>query len=211
MNNAPMACLRSSQGRAEDGVDIAQYEKLRDEAVARMGWHQDLVRYVLIVAGTLPAVLSETVREFIGAETLPFALLGGPVVALFILGSMLKHYIYMNLIGAFINAKLGGESVPFSPWGAYLTKQLYSTWLRKIVLSIFIGAWEFLVPLAVALLYLGVSWRSAQHVLPTHQIRLLYTWLFRGSVGLVVIASVWLVVFWVWLTRLIASSAGTEW
>lgn len=211
MNNAGMACLRSSQGRAEVGVDIAQYEKLRDEAVARMGWHQDLVRYVLIVAGSLPAVLSQAVRDFIGSETLPFALLGGPVVALFILGSMLKHYVYMNLIGAFINSELGGELVPFRPWGAYLTRQLYSTWPRKILLSVFIGAWEFLVPLAVAVLYLGVSWRSAQQVLPTHQARVLYSVLFHSGVILLVIASGVLVFFWAWLTRLIASSAGTRW
>lgn len=211
MSNAGMGGLGPSLRGAADEVAIAQFDKLRDEVLARLGWHHDLVRYVLIVAGSLPAVLSEAVRDFIGSETLPFALLGGPVVALFILGSMLKHYVYMNLITAFISSELGGELVPFRPWGAYFTQQLYSTWRRKVLLSMFIGAWEFLVPLAVAVLYLWVSWRSAHQVLPTHQTRVLYAVLFHSGVILVAIAFGALVAFWLWLTRLVSSSAGTRW
>jgi hypothetical protein len=193
----------------DEQVSDVQYDKLRDEVVARLGWQQDLVHYILILAGSLPAILSDVVRAIIGAEILPFVLLGGTMLSLFMLGSMLKQHIYMNLITSFASSELGRD-LPFRPWAAYLARQLYSTWRRKILLSALIGAWEFLVPLAVSVLYLCVSWITAQHVYATHQTRILYAVAFHALVCVVIFTIFALIASWFWLTGLVASSSHQQ-
>lgn len=194
-----------------DQVVIMEYRKLRDEQVARLGWQQNLVRYVLIVAGSLPALLSQPVRDLIGPEALPFVLLVGPLLSLFILGSMLKHHVYICLIGTYMSSELGRDA-PFSPWPAYFSRAVYSTWRRRIVLSAFVGAWEFLVPLGVAGLYIWVSWLTAQEVRPTDQSKLwcAYPWALCLSVVFLFAAVVVLVAFWKWLTDLLAGSVDDK-
>ena len=182
---------------------VAEYTELREVMLEHLRSRTSLLRYVLVVAGALPLVMSTAVRDFIGSETLPFALLLGPVLCMFLGGSMLKHHVSRLIISRYIQSNLG-DARPLGGWETYLWRHHYRSWPRRLALSGLLVCWEYLIPLFVAALYVLAALVAAQGTTwPTFTRLVFYLTLILESSALVA-ALLALVGMWVWGMRLLA-------
>lgn len=143
---------------------VAEYQALRAEILARLGFQQQLVNYSLIATGLIVPIVGLIAVRAISLPGVLALLLIGPLVNMFLELIYLKHYVYIQSMANYITMRLGltqslGDSrqdhqVPvFSGWETHLTTQLIKPPLVDISVA-FTGFAEGLFPGIGGVLYL---------------------------------------------------------
>jgi hypothetical protein len=147
--------------------------------------------------------MSTAVRDFIGSGALPFALLLGPVLCMFLAGSILQHHVSHIIISRYIQSTLG-HARPLAGFETYLWHRQYRSWPRRLALSGLLVCWQYLIPLFVAVLYDLAALLAAQGVAWATPTRHLFYIILGFESCALLAALLALVGAWVWNMHLLS-------